>query len=115
MATPSTGKYLAGRLEESAVEVQALGHDVDTVVDRLYQYDRVENALHLALQVADERTERILVGRLVAGDVWEAAQLERLRARARAMVEEGNRLAGDIGRFLELRGQPQLFPMDRAS
>ena len=115
MTTPSTGRHLGGRLEDRAVEVQALAHDAGQTLTRLIAYDRGENERHLALQHADGRTADILTGQLVAGDVWEAEQLRRLLARAMALGTEGHRLAGDISRFLELRAQGRLVPTERAS
>lgn len=115
MATASKGLYLGGRLEERAVEIQALAAEARATAAALTRYDQGENARHLALQHADDRTADILVGQLVAGDVWEAAQLDRLRDRADALAREGFALAGDITRFLELRAQRSLFPAERAS
>lgn len=103
------------RLEEGAVEVQAIGHDLTSTIGRLRSYDRGENDKHLALRAADERTEEILEQQLLAGDAWEATQLERLEARALAVASVGYSLAGDIRRFLEVRGQQELFPSERAS
>lgn len=103
------------RLEERAVEIQALAQDAGATTDRLLTYDGRENERHLALQTADERTEQVLERQLVAGDVWEATQLERLRDRATALATEGHQLAGDITRLLEVRGHPELLPAERAS
>ena len=102
------------RLEESAVEIQAGAKDAQRLVDGLTGYDRRENDRHLSLMHADERTAEILVGQLIAGDVWEAEQLRTLRDRVTSLSEEGYRLAGDITRFLELRGQRELFSVERA-